>query len=80
MSLITIMQCDIPGCKSRVELGDSPVQGAEEILEVRLADGSRVVFCCIEHLRQWAASYTCKFNAPKPQPTKAPISWPKPKV
>ena len=77
MSLITIVQCDIKGCKSRIELGDEIVQGAEEILEIRLADGSRLYFCCIEHLRQWAMSYVCKFKAPAPEPTKKAVEWPK---
>ena len=77
MSLITTVQCDIKGCKSRVELGDDPVTGAEEILEIRLADSSRLHFCCIEHLRQWAASYVCKFKAPKPEPTRKTVEWPK---
>jgi hypothetical protein len=75
--LTTIVHCDIKGCASRIELGDDPVTGAEEILEIRLADGSRLHFCCIEHLRQWAMSYVCKFKAPKPQPTKTLVAWPK---
>jgi hypothetical protein len=77
MSMVTIVICNHKGCKSRIELGDDPVAGAEEILEIRLADGSRLHFCCIEHLRPWAMSYVCQFKAPKPEPTKAPVAWPK---
>lgn len=77
MSIITVVTCNRAGCKSRVELGDDPVIGAEEILEVRDAEGKRFHLCCIEHLREWAAQYSCPYNTPKPQPTKAPVTWPK---
>ncbi len=61
--ITTVITCDIKGCKSRLELGDDLVAGAEELLQVTLADGSKKFFCCIEHLRQWANGYTCTIKA-----------------
>jgi hypothetical protein len=77
MSLMTVVICDIKTCRSRAELGDDPVPGAEEILEVRDAEGKRYHFCGIEHLRQWAAGYRCPYPRIKPAPTKQPVAWPK---
>ena len=77
MTLITTVVCDWPNCKSRIELGDNPFPGAEEILEVRDAESKRFHFCCQEHLRNWIMGYRCPYKAPAPEPTKAPVAWPK---
>jgi hypothetical protein len=62
MAIKTIITCDIKNCKSSIEVGDGPVDGAEELLEVTTANHDKFWFCCIEHLRQWANSYSCPYK------------------
>ena len=63
MGSTTVITCDIKGCNSRLEIKEGYVDGAEELIQITLADGTVKFFCCVEHCRQWVNGYTC--NIPK---------------
>lgn len=64
--IITKIICDC-GCKRSIELGDEPVDGAEELIQTTDAMGHKLSFLTTACFKKFAADYKCPFK-PEPKP------------
>ena len=65
----TIIVCDC-GCKKEMEIGDAPVPGAEQIIQITDAMQEKKMFITTECFKKFAAAYKCPYP---PQVPAAPV-------
>jgi hypothetical protein len=61
MGITTVVTCDC-GCKRTLEIGDKPVKGAEEMLQVTDCMGKKIFFITTQCFLEWASKYECPYN------------------
>jgi hypothetical protein len=61
MGMVTIIHCDC-GCRRSIEIGDTHVKGAEEMLQVTDAMGKKIFLISTECFLKWASTYECPYS------------------